>query len=51
MVARAARLVVDARNAIEGTYDHVFKLGAPNPHIAARACAAGDPAPPTEKVV
>ncbi len=31
MVRRAASIVVDTRNAIEGRYPHVFRLGAPGP--------------------
>jgi UDP-N-acetyl-D-glucosamine dehydrogenase len=36
MVVRAARLIVDTRNAIAGAHDHVLKLGAPAPRLAAR---------------
>jgi len=34
-IAAAAPLVVDTRNAIKGSYPHVFRLGAPNPAQAA----------------
>ena len=40
MVARAARLIVDTRNAIEGRHDHVFKLGVPSPRIVTTPAAA-----------
>jgi UDP-N-acetyl-D-glucosamine dehydrogenase len=36
MVVRSARLIVDTRNAITGTHDHVLKLGAPAPRPARR---------------
>jgi UDP-N-acetyl-D-glucosamine dehydrogenase len=36
MVLRSSRLIVDARNAIPGTHDHVLKLGAPAPVLRAR---------------
>jgi UDP-N-acetyl-D-glucosamine dehydrogenase len=31
VITKAARLIVDSRNAIKGTHPHVFKLGAPQP--------------------
>jgi len=29
VITKAAKLIVDSRNAIKGTHPHVFKLGAP----------------------
>ncbi len=43
LVAEAAALVVDTRNAIAGSYPHVFKLGAPR-HPAAPRTGAMEPA-------
>jgi UDP-N-acetyl-D-glucosamine dehydrogenase len=36
MVLNSARLIVDTRNAIAGKHEHVFKIGAPAPVMAAR---------------
>jgi len=36
MVLNSARLIVDTRNAIAGSHEHVFKIGAPAPAMAAR---------------
>ena len=36
MVLNSARLIVDTRNAIAGSHDHVFKIGAPAPAMTAR---------------
>jgi hypothetical protein len=37
MVLNASRLIVDTRNAIAGTHEHVFKIGAPAPVMTTRA--------------
>ncbi len=36
MVLTSSRLIVDTRNAIAGSHEHVFKLGAPAPAMPAR---------------
>src|SRR3954447_2511402 len=36
MVLDASRIIVDTRNAIGGTHDHVFKIGAPAPILPVR---------------
>ena len=36
MVLNSARLIVDTRNAIAGSHEHVFKIGAPAPAMTAR---------------
>ena len=36
LVLNSARLIVDTRNAIGGSHEHVFKIGAPAPAMAAR---------------
>jgi UDP-N-acetyl-D-glucosamine dehydrogenase len=38
-VRKHARLIVDSRNAIKGTYPHVFKLGAPGQRLPATQTA------------
>jgi UDP-N-acetyl-D-glucosamine dehydrogenase len=39
VVLNSSRLIVDTRNAIAGTHDHVFKIGAPAPKMTTRAAA------------
>src|SRR4051812_16250748 len=46
MVLDASRIIVDTRNAIGGTHDHVFKIGAPAPILPVRERAGT-----TEKAV